>query len=89
MGLKIVAEVQGREASLSLTDEEVETAKSILKRDGLKELVVMKKEKGGACFYTNSNAAAHAQERHGFDYAFTLTSADLSKAAQQTTEKKG
>lgn len=86
MGLIIKSDVQGREAAIELTDAEVKQANGMLKRSNVKTLVVMKKHNGGALFFINPVNAANAQERHGYDYAFSVDAEMLGKA---TTEKKG
>lgn len=86
MGLIIKAEVEGREALLKLTDNDVAAAKGIIKRFAKTSLYCMKKDNGAPLFFINETNAVNAQSRHQYTYLFTVTSADLEKAQ---TEKKG
>jgi hypothetical protein len=81
----------GKKAVLELTTKEVDSAVSVCEQNSLDSVIIMKKHNGGAAFYSNEVAAANAQKRHGYEYAFTVKKADLvkwQKAKKDTTETK-
>lgn len=77
--LTITAKIDSKEAKLTLTEMEVESALSICNVNGTEEVIVMKKVNGGAIFAVNQRSANSIQERHGFDYAFTVKKDALEK----------
>ena len=80
-GMKVTANVDGKTATLQLTENEVVSGLSICDRAGIESVIVMKKHNGGALFFTNENHAANAQERQGYDYSFMVEAKDLRENA--------
>lgn len=85
--LVITADVDGKKATLKLTEKEVESAISACAINGTTEIIIMKKYNGGACFYNNARHANAAQSRHKFEYAFTVKSTDLEKHLKAEPKK--
>lgn len=76
-----------KKATLKLTEMEIKSAISVCSTNALESVIVMKKHNGGACFYTDQRAANAAQERHNFEYSFTVKSEDLQKYVEDNTPK--
>lgn len=87
--LDINQKVDGKAVTLSLTEKEVETAVGICTDNSVEDLIIMKKHNGGALFFVNPQRAYACQERHKFDYAFTIKAKDLVEARKKNSSKGG
>jgi len=75
----ITATIDKTKVSLELTDQEVNTAIGICENNGVEEVITMKKHNGAAMFFVNDTNAEACQNRHKFDYSFTISLKDLNK----------
>jgi hypothetical protein len=87
--MKIESKINGKIAKIELTPKEIESALSICDLQGMEEVIVMKKHNGSALFFTEQRNANQCQERHKFDYAFTLSKKDLLENSKKGNIIKG
>ena len=87
MGYSYKEKVDGKTASIELTDMETATAVSVCNINNVDKITCMKKDDGGAIFFANPNAANAAQQRHNFKYSFVLDKDELTKALPKETKK--
>jgi Holliday junction resolvase len=81
----IETKVNGKKANLELNQSEVESAISICESNNTDDVIIMKKHNGGALFFTDPRHANQCQERHKFDYAYTVAKTDLSDFIKKKT----
>jgi len=80
MAYSYKAKIEGKEISLDLSDMEVQSAVSIIEGNNVKELHILKKsKKDGALFFIEERLAVACQERHKFEFLFSLESKDLTE----------
>ena len=74
--------------SITLTNEEVVTAHSIISGNAVDEIYVMKKVGGGALFFINESRAEACMTRHKFEYMFTFTGSEIKAEFDKISKKK-
>lgn len=79
MGYNHKVKVEGKDVALNLTDKEVQSVMSIIDGYGVNEVHLMKKGKSAPQIFTDERRAIACQERHKFDYMFTLAKDDLKE----------
>lgn len=84
--LKIVRKSDGKDYAVILTDKEQQTALSVMEKEGIDTVLVLKKHDGSALFFTNEQNCDNCMARHGFEFALTLEKKELQ--VKKTLEEK-
>lgn len=79
--------IDGADITLNLTDIEIKRALSIIEGKGIDAVCIMKNEKGGVQMFSDNRKAIACQEKHKFDYMFTIKKADLKAYSNKAVKK--
>ena len=69
---------EGKEkVSIALTGAEVRRVAEVVKRHQLKEVFLVKGDRGAVQVFTNDRAATNCMNRHGFDFRLGVEAKDI------------